>query len=77
MEDEAHMLYMSEKLINLLQKDQHALECPLDDLLELPDAHLQAWIIQFQVAIIKQNRIFIPETEIMLPTMAVVISKIN
>jgi len=64
MESEVHKLYCSEKRINLLQKDQHLLSTPLDSLLELPDAHLQAWVNQFEVAILERNRIFIPEADL-------------
>ena len=64
LESEVQELYRSEKQINLLQKDQHLLSMPPDSLLELPDAQLQAWVNQFEVAVLERNRIFIPENEL-------------
>jgi len=64
MEIEAHRLFKSEHQINLLQKDQHLLNEPVNVINELPDAQLQAWINQFRVAVIERDRIFIPEIDI-------------
>lgn len=64
MESEVQKLYRTEKQINLLQKDQHLLSTSLDALLELPDAQLQAWVNQFEVAVLERNRIFLPENEL-------------
>ena len=60
---EINTLYSSELIDNLLVRDQHLLEMPLEELLTYPNAHLRAWIEEFKVATSERDSIFLPSLQ--------------
>ena len=57
---EVTTLYLSELQDNLLSKDQHLLEDPLNEILHGADAHLRAWTEEMKTAILDRDRVFLP-----------------
>jgi len=54
--------YKSEDQLNLLAKDRHLLERPLQALKKLPNALIRAWLLEFQTAASARDKIFNAET---------------
>jgi len=60
---EIQALYSSELIENLLVRDQHLMEVPLEVLLTYHNAHLRAWIEEFKIATFDRDSIFLPSQQ--------------
>jgi len=54
--------YKSENPHNLLAKDRHLLEQPLQNIRKLPNALIRAWLLEFKTATTDRDKVFNAET---------------
>jgi len=60
LQHEMTTLYLSNMKENLLASDQHLYAASLTDLLQGPNAHIQAWIEEMRVSLASRDRQFFP-----------------
>jgi len=60
LQHEMTTLYLSTMKENLLASDQHLYAASLNDLLQGPNAHIQAWIEEMRVSLASRDRQFFP-----------------